>query len=82
MSISSLPNEVLIKIFMNLDGRSLHTARQVNSNWNSLIKSEILGTTEGKKAMERTLQFQWRMATPSRIETKFNPINNELKDAV
>ena len=59
---------------MKLDGRSLHTARQVNSNWNSLIKSEILGTAEGKKAMERTLQFQWRKATPSKIETKFSLI--------
>ena len=71
MSISSLPNEILTKILMMLDGQTLHTVRQVNSIWNSLIKSEIMQTAVGKNIMERTLQFQWTNATPSITETTF-----------
>ena len=62
----NVPDEVFIRIMMMLDGRSLHTARQVCREWNSLIEVQVLGTAGGRKAMERTLQLQWREATPAR----------------
>ena len=64
----NVPNEIFSKIVMKLDGRSLHTARQVCQDWNSAIKGEVLGTVEGRREMERTLQHQWREATPARLE--------------
>ena len=63
-----VPNEVFTKIMMKLDGGSLHTARQVSKEWNSLIETQVLGTVEGRGQMERTLQLQWREAAPSRSE--------------
>ena len=64
----NVPNEILTKILMKLDGRSLHTARQVSKEWNSVIKEQIMGTAEGRREMERTLQHQWRELTPARLE--------------
>ena len=61
-----LPDEVSTKIMMKLDGRSLHTARQVCPEWKTFIESQVLGTVEGRGQMERTLQHQWREATPAR----------------
>ena len=63
-----VPNEIFTKILMKLDGRSLHTARQVSKEWNSVIKEQIMGTAEGRREMERTLQHQWRELTPARLE--------------
>ena len=57
-----IPNEIFTKILMKLDGRSLHTARQVSKEWNSVIEAQVLGTVEGRRQMERTLQLQWREA--------------------
>ena len=53
-----VPNEVFIKILFMLDGGSLHTARQVSKDWNSIIETQVLGTVEGRREMERTLQYQ------------------------
>ena len=64
----NVPNEVFMKILTMLDGRSLHTARQVCKEWNSAIKAQVLGTVEGRREMKRTLQHQWREATPTRLE--------------
>ena len=64
----NVPNEIFTKILMKLDGRSLHTARQVSKEWNSVIKEQIMGTAEGRREMERTLQHQWRELTPARLE--------------
>ena len=58
----NIPDEVFAKILFMLDGRSLHKARQVSQEWNSVVKAQVLGTREGRREMERTLQFQWREA--------------------
>ena len=63
----NVPNEIFSKILVMLDGRSLHTARQVCKDWNIAVKEQVLGTVEGRKYMENTLQCQWRQATPSRL---------------
>ena len=64
----NVPNEIFTKILMKLDGRSLHTARQVSKEWNSVIKEHIIRYAEGRREMERTLQHQWRELTPARLE--------------
>ena len=63
-----IPNEAFLNILLKLDGRSLHTARQVSKEWNSFIESQVLGTVKGRGEMERTLQHQWREETPTRSE--------------
>ena len=68
----NVPNEVFTKILFMLDGGSLHTARQVSSDWNSIIKTQVLGTARGRREMERTLLHQWRAATPVRTEFSGN----------
>ena len=67
----SVPNEVFTRILVQLDGASLHTARQVSQEWNAFIKEQVLGTVGGRREMERTLQHQWREATPSKIVKTF-----------
>ena len=62
----TIPGEVFAKILFMLDGPSLHAARQVCQEWNSIIKQEVLDTTEGRREMEKTLQLQWREATPAK----------------
>ena len=64
----NIPNEVFSKILLLLDGRSLQTARQVCPDWNIFIKDQVLGTVEGRRVMERTLQHQWRESAPARSE--------------
>ena len=64
----NVPNEIFSKILLMLDGRSLHSARQVCQEWNSAIKGEVLGTVEGRREMERTLQHQWRLGAPGKME--------------
>ena len=61
-----LPDEVSTRILLMLDGSSLHTARQVSKEWNSIIETQVLGTARGRREMERTLQHQWRGAAPAR----------------
>ena len=72
----NVPNEVFNKILFMLDGRSLHTARQVSKEWNSLIQTQVLGTVEGRREMERTLQHQWREATPAKLEFTIGDLTN------
>ena len=55
---TNVPNEIFCKILMKLDGRSLHSARLVSKEWNSVIKKQVLGTVGGRREMERTLQHQ------------------------
>ena len=64
----NVPDEVFIKILFLLDGRSLHTARQVCKEWNWVIETQVLGPARGRREMERTLQFQWREKAPTRSE--------------
>ena len=54
----NVPNEIFSKILVMLDGRSLHTARQVCRDWNIAVKEQVLGTVGGRREMERTLQHQ------------------------
>ena len=65
---TNVPNEIFSKILMKLDGRSLHTARLVSKEWNLAVEEQVLGTVGGRREMERTLQRQWREATPARLE--------------
>ena len=64
----NVPDDIFRKILVKLNGRSLHRARQVSKEWNSFILEQVLGTVEYRREMERTLQQQWRSATPAMLE--------------
>ena len=64
----NVPEEVFTKILLMLDGGSLHRARQVSREWNSFIEEQVLGSVEGRREMERTLQRQWRAGVPGKME--------------
>ena len=45
--------EVVQKIFLLLDAKSLHNSRRVCKQWNALIKDLIWGTRKGRMMMEK-----------------------------
>lgn len=45
--------EVVQKIFLLLDVKSLHKSRRVCKQWNALIKDLIWGTRKGRMMMEK-----------------------------
>ena len=45
--------EVVQKIFLLLDAKSLHNSRRVCKQWNALIKDLIWGTRKGRTMMEK-----------------------------
>ena len=55
-----LPVEVKVMILLLLDGRSLHTCRQLSSRWDQFIRREVW------PSLERRLSIQWRFAEPTR----------------
>ena len=61
----NVPNEVFTKILFMLDLRSLQSARQVSSEWKTVIEEQVLGTERGRRW---TLQLQWKEATPAKLE--------------
>ena len=38
--------------------------------WDQLIKTEVWGSEEGRRVMERRLEIQWRHAQPTRKEVE------------
>ena len=84
-----LSEEIFTKILFMLDGSSLHNARQVCQEWNSVIKMHVMGTISGRKKMDRILQYQWMNSTPSKLDFGFasrnsryynNPVQIEYQD--
>ena len=47
-----LPEHLLVKIFLNLCGKSLHRCRQVSKRWNLCIVENIWGISSNKGILE------------------------------
>ena len=60
-----LPAELKVMILLWLDGRSLHTCRQVSSSWDQFIRREVWASQVGRSQLERRLRLQWRHAQPT-----------------
>ena len=65
MILSRLPRELSQRIFLMLDGVSLHTARQACRDWNEFIIKEIWERRGPRQLLERRLKKNWSEATPS-----------------
>jgi len=74
VEVVELPEEVSLKILLMLDGRSLHCARQVSKAWNVAIEREVLGSVAGRQVLMKTLQQQWKVATPTRTDQTFGDL--------
>ena len=56
MEWSSLPPELKVKIFLNLQGGSLHRCRQVCREWNNFILENIWKSKDARKVMKMKLK--------------------------
>ena len=72
MLLSKLPRELSLKIFLMLDGVSLHTARQACKDWNEFIIQQIWGSRQGRNALERKLKNNWNHGIPSETQVKLS----------
>ena len=72
MLLSKLPRELSLKIFLMLDGVSLHTARQACQDWNEFIIQQIWGSRQGRNALERKLKNNWNHGIPSETQVKLS----------
>ena len=62
-------SHVLRHIFQHLNGESLHRARQVCREWDRVIRVEVWGSTEGRRAVEARLHNNWLTAQPKMTTT-------------
>ena len=53
-------------IFLELDPKSLKTARQVSKEWDHFIRSQLWMNKNMRKRLEKRLVKQWRMNQPMR----------------
>ena len=51
-----LPRSIVIQIFGQLSGGTLHKCRQVSHGWNNFILENVWGSKYGKKMIERRLE--------------------------
>ena len=56
MEWSSLPPELRVKIFLYLQGGSLHKCRQVCKTWNNFILENIWGSQDAREVLEMKLK--------------------------
>ena len=59
-------HHVHLDIFLQLDPKSLKSARQVSRAWSQFIKSQLWMNMKGRKRLEERLAKQWRLSQPSR----------------
>ena len=59
--------EILQKIFLYLDPRSLHKSRQVCQQWNDFILSSVWGSKSGFNSLQRRLHYNWLNSDPERL---------------
>jgi len=57
-------DEIIQKVFLNLDPKSLHVSRQVCGQWNKYIKGRVWGSPFGRNQLLKKLKFQWQNGTP------------------
>ena len=68
MILLKLPKELWQKIFLMVDGVSLHKARQVCKDWNELIVEQIWNTRVGRTSLETRLKHNWKQGEPQESE--------------
>ena len=68
MTLLKLPKELWQKIFLMVDGVSLHKARQVCKDWNELIVEQIWNTRVGRTSLETRLKHNWKQGEPQESE--------------
>ena len=56
--------EILQKIFLYLDPRSLHSSRQVCQQWNTFVLSSVWGSRSGINSLKRRLHYNWLNKEP------------------
>ena len=62
--------EPLMKIFLDLQPRSLHISRQVCKNWNQFIVDRIWRNKPIKKYLRKRLNSRWKGEEPEIEEIK------------
>ena len=82
--VTNLPLEVLVEIFVCLQGRSLQNARLVSTIWNNFILDHIWLCKMSVKKLEKSLERNWREAeyheeTPLYYDLPFT--NCRIEDA-
>ena len=74
-----LPEHLLIRIFLNLNGQSLHRCRQVSRGWNNCIVDNIWGSPSRRTVLEATLRSNWLHETPEvLLDTREVDIKSEV----
>ena len=62
--------EILLKIFLYLDPRSLHRSRQVCQQWNTFILSSVWGSRSGFNTLQRRLHYNWLNTDPKLLNVE------------
>lgn len=60
--------QVWTNIFFHLDGRSLHSCRQVSRGWNEFILRQVWGSNPGRRQMRTNLGLAWQEGSHQRSE--------------
>ena len=66
---SSLPPELKVKIFLYLQGGSLHSCRQVCREWNDFILENIWKSKDARKVMEMILKDNMFIEEAKHVKT-------------
>ena len=59
LSLEKLPDLVRVKVYLYLDGRSLHRCRQVCREWNGYILDNIWNSLSNRRHLEQRLRRNW-----------------------
>ena len=72
MILSKLPKELSQKIFLMLDGSSLHCARQVCKAWDRFVIQQVWNTRVGRKSLQARLKYNWMHEEPKKSMELFS----------
>ena len=70
MKVLGLPDLVVVEIFIQLSGKSLHRCRQVCKAWNIFILENIWKYKYARDALEKRLIQNWNNIDPKNVETE------------
>ena len=70
MKVLGLPDLVVVEIFIQLSGKSLHRCRQVCKTWNIFILENIWKYKYARDALEKRLIQNWNNIDPKDVETE------------
>ena len=70
MNVLGLPDLVVVDIFIQLPGKSLHRCRQVCKAWNIFILENIWNYKYARDILEKRLHKNWTTIDPEDIVTE------------